>query len=82
MFVVICHQDCCPEISFHLLDKVDLCISQAHWTILDEFQALQEDLTFVNKVQAKYSPVLIIQRYIRGYLARSRCGYEKEKRLW
>lgn len=36
----------------------------------------------VNKVQAKYCPVLIIQRCIRGHLARARFKFIQDLRLW
>jgi len=36
----------------------------------------------VNKVQAKYCPVLIIQRCIRGHLARAKFKFIQDLRLW
>lgn len=36
----------------------------------------------VNGIQAKYCPVLIIQRYIRGHLSRLRFKFIQDMRLW
>lgn len=36
----------------------------------------------VNGIQAKYCPVLIIQRRIRGYLTRTRFKFIQDMRLW
>ncbi|XP_077986870.1 uncharacterized protein LOC144441193 [Glandiceps talaboti] len=36
----------------------------------------------ISHIQARYSPVLIIQRYIRGYLARKRFGLIQDTRIW
>lgn len=36
----------------------------------------------VNEIQAKYCPVLIIQRYIRGHLSRLRFKFIQDMRLW
>ena len=36
----------------------------------------------VNKVQAKHCPVLIIQRCIRGHLARAKFKFIQDLRLW
>jgi len=39
-------------------------------------------LAEVNRTQAKFCPVLIIQRYIRGHLTRMRFKFIQDMRIW
>jgi len=41
-----------------------------------------KDVVNINRIQAKYSPVLLLQKCIRGFLIRLRFNYLMDTRLW
>ncbi|KAK3713439.1 hypothetical protein QZH41_012478, partial [Actinostola sp. cb2023] len=48
----------------------------------EALQKVHQLIAQVNRIQAKNSPVLIVQKYIRGYLARQRVKYLQDMRIW
>ena len=46
------------------------------------FALIRKDFVAVNRIHAKYSPVLMIQKWIRGFLIRLRYNYLMDTRLW
>ncbi|XP_006816002.1 uncharacterized protein LOC102810351, partial [Saccoglossus kowalevskii] len=51
-------------------------------TVKDEMQIVIHILSQISSIQARMSPVLIIQRFIRGYLARKRYHLIQDTRIW
>ena len=47
-----------------------------------EFGKVQRILAEINSIMAKCSPVLVIQRYIRGYLVRKIVEFQREYEEW
>ena len=46
------------------------------------FALIRKDFVTINRIHAKYSPVLMIQKWIRGFLIRLRYNYLMDTRLW
>ena len=46
------------------------------------FALIRKDFVTVNRIHAKYSPILMIQKWIRGFLIRLRYNYLMDTRLW
>ena len=51
-------------------------------TVDDELALVQQVLQSVAAIQAKHSPVMIIQRYVRGHQARRRYKMYLNTRIW
>ena len=65
--------------------SVDLCppLADGGETSFDEeYQVITNMLVRINHVQAHFSPVLIMQRIIRGFLVRRIVKLEKEVEHW
>ncbi|XP_076436491.1 uncharacterized protein LOC143276007 isoform X3 [Babylonia areolata] len=55
--------------------KLDLCPpSPANASYREEVRCFHQLEAQINKILAKYSPVVVVQRYLRGYFTRKRLG--------
>ena len=48
----------------------------------DEMKATKDLMSKVNKILAHYSPVIIIQKFMRGYLDRKFAKMYRKARIW
>lgn len=48
----------------------------------DEIHATNLLIKHINFIQAHYNPVIIIQKYMRGYLTRKYSKFQKDAKLW
>uniref|UniRef100_A0A674ITQ6 Leucine rich repeats and IQ motif containing 3 n=1 Tax=Terrapene triunguis TaxID=2587831 RepID=A0A674ITQ6_9SAUR len=62
--------ECCT----HLV-KLDLHGNQVNTTVEEEINVVKDIIAKINHILAHHSPVVIVQRWIRGYLTRKRFGY-------
>ncbi|XP_074661836.1 uncharacterized protein LOC141914513 [Tubulanus polymorphus] len=51
-------------------------------TYVEHLTIIQHLISEINLIMARHSPVLIIQRYIRGYLTRKRYKLVQDTRVW
>ncbi|XP_072015382.1 uncharacterized protein [Amphiura filiformis] len=51
-------------------------------TLDDELALVEQVLQSVATIQSKHSPVIIIQRYVRGYLTKKRYRKHQNARIW